>query len=80
MNALGKMFGVWTSTVMKWLRRYATDHCEKPVPSGKAIVMEIDEMWYYLKKNAANSGSRKLSLAIQGSGLTGTVGVVIKRP
>jgi transposase-like protein len=51
MNALGKMFSVRTSFVLKWLRRYATVYAVKPDPTGKAIVLELDEMWYYLKKN-----------------------------
>jgi transposase-like protein len=50
MNALGKMFGVRASSVLKWIRRYAADHAEKPVPSGKAIALEVDETWHFLKK------------------------------
>jgi transposase len=50
MNALGKRFGVRTSSVWKWIRRYAIAHAEKPTPTGKAIVMEVDDMWHFLKK------------------------------
>jgi transposase-like protein len=50
MNALSKMFGVRTSSVLKWIRRYATTHGAKPEPTGKAIVLECDEMWHFLKK------------------------------
>ena len=35
MNALGKMFGVWTSTILTWIRHYAADHAEKPLPAGR---------------------------------------------
>jgi len=80
MNALGKMFGVHTSSILKWIRRCATEHYVKPDPTGKAIVMEIDEMWHFLKKNAASSGSGKLAIAIQANFLTGNVGVVIRPP
>jgi IS1 family transposase len=45
MNALAKRFGVWTSTILTWIRRDATDHAEQPAPNGKAIVLELDEMW-----------------------------------
>jgi transposase-like protein len=51
MNALAKMFGVWTSTILTWIRRYAADHAEKPTPSGEVIVLDIDETWHVLKKN-----------------------------
>ena len=50
MNALGKMFGVHASSILKWIRRCATEYYIKPDPTGKAIIMEIDEMWHFLKK------------------------------
>ena len=50
MNALAKMFGVWASTILTWIRSYATDHADKPIPSGEAIVLDIDEMWHFPKK------------------------------
>jgi transposase len=80
MNALGKMFGVWASTILTWIRRYAADHSEKPAPNGKAIVLELDEMWHFLKKNGANSGSGRLLIVIQAASLTGSVGVVMRQP
>jgi transposase len=52
MNALGNMFEVRASSVLKWIRRYATAHYEKPAPSGKVVVMELDEMWHFLQKTA----------------------------
>ena len=80
MNALGKMFGVWASTIQTWIRRSAADHAETPAPSGKAIVRERDEMWHVLKKNGANSGSGRLWIVIQAAALTGRVGVVMRQP
>jgi transposase len=80
MNALGKMFGVWASTILTWIRRYAADHSETPDPSGKAIVLEIDEMWHFLKKNGANSGSGRLVIVIQAASWTGSAGVVMRQP
>jgi len=80
MNALGKMFGVRASSVLKWIRRFATEHVAKPEPVGKAIVLEVDEMWHFLKKNGTNSGSGKLLIVIQAASLTGNVGVVMRQP
>ena len=80
MNALGKMFGVRPSSVLKWIRHYATTHAATPEPTGKAVVLELDEMWHYLQKNAGNSGSGKLWIALQANSWTGNVGVVIRRP
>jgi hypothetical protein len=50
MVSLGKMFGVRASSVLKWIRRFATEHAAKPDPDGKAIVLEVDEMWHFLRK------------------------------
>jgi transposase len=80
MNALGRMFGVRASSVLKWIRRSATEHDVKPSPRGKAVVMELDDMWHFLPKNVANSGSGKLWIVLQASSWTGSVGVVIKQP
>ena len=80
MNALGRMFGVRASSVLKWIRRYATEHDVKPSPSGKAVVMELDDMWHFLQKNVANAGSGTLWIVLQASSWTGSVGVVITQP
>jgi hypothetical protein len=80
MNALGRMFGVRASSVLKWIRRYATEHDVTPGPSGKAVVMELDEMWHFLQNNGANAGSGKLWIVLQASSWTGSGGVVIKQP
>ena len=80
MNALGRMFGVRASSVLKWIRRYATEHDVKPRPSGTAVVMELDEMWHFLQKNAGSSGSGKLWIVLQAGSWTGSVGVVITQP
>jgi transposase len=74
------MFGVWTSTILTWIRRSAANHAEKPAPNGKAIVLDIDEMWHFLQKNGANSGSGRLWIVIQAASLTGSVGVVMRQP
>jgi transposase len=80
MHALGKMFGVHASSVLKWIRRYAAEHYAKPALSGNAIIMELDEMGHYLQKNGVNSGSGRLWIVIQATSWTGSVGVVMQQP
>ena len=46
------MFQVQTSSILKWIKKFAKEHYKKPEPKGKAIVMELDEMWHYIKKTA----------------------------
>jgi len=76
-NAIAKMFEVNTSTVLRWVRKFAQEHYQKPEPEGKAIIMELDEMWHYVKKNGLNSGYGKLLIAVPVSSLTGNVGIGI---
>lgn len=78
LNAIGKIVGVSTPGVLDWIRRFARDNYEKPEPSGQSIIMELDEMWHYVKKRNASSGSGRLLMLIQDDYLTGNVGVVIK--
>ncbi len=80
MNAIGIMFGTHTSTILRWVRKFARDHYEKPEPEGKAIIMELDEMWHYIKKNELSSGYGKLLIAIPVSSLIGNVGIEIQQP
>ena len=50
MNRTAKLLGVSTPSVMAWIERFAKDHAQKPAPEGRAVVIELDEMWHYLKK------------------------------
>jgi len=40
---------VSVQSVLNWLRTLAQEHDEKPDPTGKAIILELDEMWHDLK-------------------------------
>jgi IS1 family transposase/transposase-like protein len=50
MNRTAKLLGVSTPTVMAWIERFAEVYAQKPEPEGRAIVVELDEMWHFLKK------------------------------
>jgi transposase len=80
MNALAKILGVQASSVLQWSRRFAMEHSATPEPVGKAIVLELDEMWHFLKTNGTHSGSGRLLIVIQATSLTGSVGVVMRQP
>jgi transposase len=79
MNAIAKLVGVSTPAVLKWIRTHAKENCPKPVP-GEATIVELDEMWHFLEKKTASSGSGRLIVVIQGDSLTGNAGVVINLP
>ena len=50
MNRTAKLLGVSTPSVMTWIEQFAKDHARKPEPQGRALVIELDEMWHDLKK------------------------------
>jgi len=76
MNRTAKLLGVSTPSVMTWIEQFAKDHAPKPEPEGRALVIELDEMWHYLKKRPTNSGSGRLGIVLQANWLTGNVAVV----
>ena len=63
LNATAKRLGVSAQSVMRWVRDHARDRCPKPVPEGRAVVVEIDEMWHFVEKRRASSGSGRPSSA-----------------
>ena len=78
MNRTAKLLGVSTPTIQAWLEQFAAAYAQKPEPEGRAVVIELDEMWHYLKKSQNPSGSGKLGIVLQGSWWTGYAAVVIK--
>ena len=77
MRSIGKIIGVSTVTVLRWIRDFAKRYAHKPEPEGKAQVMELDEMWHYLGKKSTSSGYGRLIIEIQGGWLTGNAGIVM---
>jgi len=80
MNALAKMFGVHTSSVMRWIRDHAQSTYKKHTPQGNALVLELDEMWHFLHSKKTNTGSSKyMTVCLEGLS-TGSVVVAIPQP
>ncbi len=78
MNRTAKLLGVSTPTVQAWLEQFAQAYAQKPEPEGRAVVIELDEMWHYLKKSQSRSGSGKLGIVLQVSWWTGNAAVVTR--
>jgi len=36
--------------VQAWIEQFAQAYGQKPAPEGRAVVIELDKMWHYLKK------------------------------
>jgi transposase len=81
MNRTAKLLGVSTPSVMTWIERFAKDHAQKPEPEGgRALVIELDEMWHYLKKSPTSSGCGRLGIVLRGGSWTGSAAVAIELP
>ena len=80
MNRTAKLLGVSTPTVQVWLEQFAQTYAQKPEPEGRAVVIELDEMWHYLKKSQSRCGSGRLGIVLQGSWWTGNAAVVTRPP
>ena len=78
MNRTAKLLGVSTPTVQAWLEQFAAAYAQKPEPEGRAVVIELDEMWHDLKKSPSRSGSGKLGIVLQADWLTGSAAVVTR--
>ena len=80
MNAIAKILRASPSTILQWIRDFANQHAQPPEPATDAVVLELDEMWHYLKKKSRNSGFGKLCVVIPENSSDGSVVIGIKQP
>ena len=76
MNRTAKLLGVSTPTVQAWIELFAEVYAQKPEPEGRAVVVELDEMWHYLKKSRTSSGSGRLGIVLRDGSSTASWAVV----
>ena len=57
--AIARILRFHTSTIMRWIRHYSQANCSKPTPNGE-IVVELDEMWHFIRSKKLNVGFGKL--------------------
>ncbi len=80
MNRTAKLLGVSTPSVMAWIEQFAAAYGQKPEPEGRALVIELDEMWHYLKKRPTSSGCGKLGIVLQDVSSIGNWAIVTRPP
>ncbi len=59
MNRIAFLLHVSAQAVLTWIRDLAKDYYEKPEPTGPTIVLQLDEMWHYLKTKRQKLWIRK---------------------
>jgi transposase len=79
LNCIARALKVSIPAVLRWVRLFAEKVYEKPEPR-EVVVVELDEMWHYLRSKKTNCGYGRLIVAIPVNSLTGNVGIVIKEP
>jgi transposase len=79
-NRTAKLLGVSTPSVMTWIEQFAEAYAQKPEPEGRAVVVELDEMWHFLKKSGTSSGSGRLGIVLPDGSSTGSWAVVTRPP
>src|SRR5947199_5638443 len=79
MNRTAKLLGVSTPSVQAWIERFAEVYAQKPEPEGRAVVVELDEMWHFLKKSPTNSGGGRLVIVLPDGVSTGSWAVVMRQ-
>ena len=79
MRAIAKIFNLSPNAVLKWIKAFAKEQYEKPAP-GDAILVELDEMWHYLKSKKTSYGYGKRIEEKLESLLTGNVAAGIGKP
>ena len=80
MNRTAKLLGVSTPSVMTWIEQFAEVYAQKPEPEGRALVIELDEMWHFLKKRPTSSGCGRLGIVPRDGSSTGNWAVVTRPP
>ena len=74
MNRTAKLLGVSTPTIQAWLEQVAAAYAQKPEPEGRAVVIELDEMWHDLKKVRPPLGLEGLGSCVRATGGLGMRG------
>ena len=79
-NFLAKMFKVSAPGMLGWIREFDKKHCQKVEPSGRPMILELDEMWHYVQKKSNESGSGKCWIVLQGNYLSGKLVIEVQKP
>jgi hypothetical protein len=68
MNRTAKLLGVSMPSVQAWIEQFARAHAPKPEPQSRAVVIELDEMWHYIKKVLQALGLEGLESCFRATG------------
>ena len=73
MRTIAKIAKTDVHAVYRWIRTFAEANYEKPVPASSKVIVELDEMWHYIKDKKTSSGYGRLIAVIPVNLSTGSV-------
>lgn len=73
MRTISKIVKTDLHAVYRWIRAFAEEQYEKPEPASGKVVIELDEMWHFIKSKKTDSGYGRLIAVIPVNLSTGSV-------
>ncbi len=80
MNAIAKIIGVSSQSVMRWIRMFYDKFISKNDINSKIEEIEVDEMYSYINKKNIQSGSGRLLIITLKNFSVGDVVIVVPKP
>ena len=78
-RAIGRLLGVSNVAVLKWIRQ-AADALPATKKPAKVDILELDEVWHFVKKRAKSSGCGLLLTVSESVSLTSNLVAVVFKP
>ncbi len=70
-RTIAKLLKVIAQSVFVWVKNFAEKNYSKPAPLDDSVVIELDEMWYFLHSKKDKFGFGKLIVEQQNSASMG---------
>lgn len=64
MRTISKVVRTDLHAVYRWIKDFSENQYEKPVPLSSEVVVELDEMWHFIKSKKTSFGYGKLIAAL----------------
>lgn len=80
MNMIGKIVGVSTQSVMRWINIFYEKFADNDESQSNIEEIEVDEMVSYITKKKITSGSGKLLIITHENLSVGNVVIVVPKP
>ena len=73
MRTIAKVTKSDLHAVYRWIRGFAEENYIKPKPKSYKVIIELDEMWHYIKSKKTSAGYGRLIAVIPVNLSTGSV-------